>query len=158
MLNSSIFIPNKSIEKRRKFFHSFRKSRDIGSNIATHRTELHQIYILSNVDRASRAFVKALINSFAHQTPTRPGIRIPSPSINNVSIRQGRANCLTRQVNTFNDPVIEGTLHVDTNMLVLVSFNRVLRCSRMITFSENTVMIRSSLFSRAAFLETKMLM
>lgn len=132
MQNTSISIPNKSIEKRRKFFHSFRKSRDIGSNIATRRTELHQIYILSNVDRASREFVKALINSFAHQTPTRSGIRIrqPSPSINNVSIRQGRANCLTRQVNTFNDPVIEGTLHVDMNMLVLVSFNCVLRCAR----------------------------
>lgn len=63
---------------------------------------------------------------FAHQTPTRSGIaeyRQPSPSINNVSIRQDRANCLTRQVNTFNDPVIEATLHVDMNMLVLISFN-----------------------------------
>lgn len=76
--------------------------------------------------------LKALINSVAHQTPTRLGIRVrqPSPSINNVSIRQDRANCLTRQVNTFNDPVIEGTLHVDMNMLVLISFNIVPRCER----------------------------
>lgn len=86
MFNEKLYLRISVLENRIIFSKSalfflstiYKSSAIVGrdtANIATHQTELHQS-TYAYIRQVSHAFIKALMNSFAHQTPTRSAIRI----------------------------------------------------------------------------------